>query len=201
MSAEESPLPQETIPAALRRRAVEAPKQPAVIGPVTGRERGRPRQISYGELDRASSEVAYGLAQLGCARGGRVILFVPPSPTLFSLAFGLLRGGFVPVLIDPGIGGERIGDCIRESGATTFIGNLKATLGCRLLRWGQGQLHRFFTIGLGGFRTIRRAGQGAPEGYQLDLEGSEEAAILFTSGSTGQPKGAIYEHRQFSARY
>ncbi|MDD5208666.1 MAG: fatty acid CoA ligase family protein [Elusimicrobiales bacterium] len=174
--------------------AAAMPDSPAVID--------GDRAISFRDLELEISRLAAGLSAAGIKPGLRAALMVPPSIEFVALTFALFRAGAVIVLIDPGIGPANMRACLEESKPEAFIGVPKAHAARLLLRWAAKSIRVRITVGRkwlwGGFTLadIRRLGEGAA------APGSavETAAILFTSGSTGAPKGAVYTHSMFSAQ-
>jgi len=175
------------------------PDTRAIIFPQEG------RSLTFRELDRDSDRLAAGLGSIGIVRGTRVALLVPPSPELFALTFALFKAGAVPVFIDPGIGARNMKGCLAEAEPEAFIGIPRAQLARRLLGWGKKTIKILVTVGggrLGGgipMDELLRAAQDTPF-VAAETGRSEIAAILFTSGSTGPPKGAIYTHGTFAAQ-
>ncbi|AKS42777.1 fatty acid CoA ligase family protein [Wenzhouxiangella marina] len=162
------------------------------------------QRYSYRELDELSSRLAAGLAQEGIRPGTRVAFMVPPSLEFFALFFALFKAGCVPVLIDPGIGLKPLKACLGEAEPEVFIGITKAQIARLVLGWARGSVKRTITVGprvfwLGTrYKTLRGGelrGFVAPE-----VDPEDPAAILFTSGSTGIPKGVVYRHRHFAAQ-
>ncbi len=175
------------------------PDTPAIIFPQ------EKRSLTFLELDRDSNRIAAGLARIGVGRGTRVALLVPPSPDLFALTFALFKAGSVPVFIDPGIGARNMKGCLAEAEPVAFIGIPKAHVARRLLGWGRASIRINVVVGGGSFwggvplDTVRRSLGMAP--FVAPETGRDDiAAILFTSGSTGAPKGVIYTHGTFAAQ-
>jgi len=161
--------------------------------------------ITFRELDQESDRIADGLGQIDIGRGTRVALMVPPSPELFSITFALFKSGAVPVFIDPGIGTQNLKGCLAEAAPEAFIGIPKPHLARRLFGWGRNSIRINVVVGGGSFwggipldRLRSRA--EAASFVSAETRRDDLAAILFTSGSTGPPKGAIYSHGTFAAQ-
>lgn len=193
----------------LRRRAAETPHTPALYVPSEPvRDTGDTphRTLTFGELNADADALAHGFAAAGVKPGDRVAVMVPPGADFFALAFALLRRRAVPVLIDPGMGVKNLGNCLAEADPAAFVGIPKAHLARRLFGWLRGR--PLLTVNVGGWRFfckhrldgLRRIGRDRGPWNDAEPASDETAAILFTSGSTGPAKGAVYTHGIFAAQ-
>jgi acyl-CoA synthetase (AMP-forming)/AMP-acid ligase II len=160
--------------------------------------------ISFKEFARETNNISRGLLASGFEAGDRVVLMVPPGLDLFALCFAFMQSGIIPVLIDPGIGIHNLKKCIGDAQPNGFIGITKAHAARVLLGWGRSTIRKKVTIGSrlfwGGslLKKIKTAGGSDAPPLFIDTQPDDLAAILFTSGSTGFPKGVMYTHNNFS---
>jgi len=190
------------IAAALPTLARERPDQVAMRCP--GRKGNYQATLTYRELDTRSDAIAAGLATRGIVRGTRTVVMVRPTPEFFLLMFALFKAGAVPVLVDPGIDRRMLRQCLEEAQPEAFIGIALAQCARRLLGWAK-QARIGITTGRYAILADTTLGQVERDGLgaapQLaDTHGDDLAAIVFTSGSTGAPKGVVYRHRHFVAQ-
>jgi acyl-CoA synthetase (AMP-forming)/AMP-acid ligase II len=198
------PRPPESrnIAAALPRLARERPEQVAIRCPGPG---GRYEfALTYAQLDARSDAIATGLAMRGIARGTRTVVMVRPTPEFFLLMFALFKAGAVPVLVDPGIDKRALKQCLDEAQPDAFIGIPLALLAKTLFAWAKSARIRISTgarawLADATLAEVERDGANAPPQLAA-TQPDDVAALLFTSGSTGVPKGVVYRHRHFVAQ-
>lgn len=179
--------------------AVAAPRR---RGPIRTRS---PSKIDYDsvtfqQLEAMSNQIANGIRGLGVRPGTRLALLVPPGIDFVAHVFGLFKAGVVVVLIDPGMGKRNLIRCLSEASPEGIVGIPRAHL-ARLLfhqRFPGCKVNvvvgkRFWPGCHAAESFTRQPSEFAP----LDISREHPAAIIFTTGSTGPPKGVLYRHRVF----
>lgn len=163
------------------------------------------RHVTWRRLDDRVRRLAAGLRRVGVRTGDRVSLLIPPGPTLSAVVYACLRIGAVVVVADAGLGIRGLTRAVRGSWPDVVIGELPGLAAARALGWpgvriSAGRLPAATRAALGVSHSLgeilaRGTGAALPEEPGPD----DDAAILFTSGSTGPAKGVAYTHGQLAA--
>jgi olefin beta-lactone synthetase len=188
----------------LPQMAAQLPDTPALKIPRGRTADGRIDYLvlSFAELDAEVDAWVERLSSKGVHPGDRVLLMVRQGLPLIAAAFALFKHGAVPIVIDPGMGLKSFLSCVKRSRPAALLGIPLAQAVSHVFRpafssvqtriWASGSpLARLSPIEKS--KSLRRT---APCVRPPD----ELAAILFTSGSTGAPKGVCYEHGMFQAQ-
>lgn len=182
------------------------PHRRAVIYPASRDAAGRVAyaHLTFAQLNHECDRYADGLYRYGIRKGVKTLLMVRPSLEFIALAFALFKTGAVPILIDPGMGVMNVLKCVAGVGPEAVVAVPEVHAAKTLLGWyfrsvkysvivGKNWLWRGITLD-----NIKKHGRAPFE--TVETAGSDPAAILFTSGSTGPAKGVLYEHRMFGAQ-
>ncbi|MDR1496821.1 MAG: AMP-binding protein [Puniceicoccales bacterium] len=155
----------------------------------------RYRAYSFADLDRLSDAAANHFAQRGILPNQRTLLLARPGIELISSMFALLKLGAVPVAIDPGMGMRAFLRCIKNIRPSALVGSFTALALTRLFPRTFADVRA--RIRIDSFKTLP---PNTSERPLFNASSASPAAILFTSGSTGAPKGACYTHGMLDAQ-
>ncbi|MEV5414527.1 amino acid adenylation domain-containing protein, partial [Thermopolyspora sp. NPDC052614] len=183
----DAPIPDLTVPELFERQAAAAPEAVAVIGD--------DRSLTYRELDERADAVARGLAGRGVGPESIVAVALPRSPELVVALLGVWKSGAAYLPIDPGFPAHRLGHVLADARPALLVAapaaeEPKAPAADGVERVG---VERVDVAGLVA-EANRRTGGSARRDRRVARPGNA-AYVMYTSGSTGEPKGVIVTHR------
>jgi len=138
-------------------------------------------RLSYSELERLSERIASHLMKNGIGKGSAVPILVTRSEMMSLAALGVLRSGASYQPLDPGYPGERLSFMIEDSKAEFLIAERKLV---SLIPGYRGKI--LYTDEI---MSLEEGPLPPPPSPQDDF------ILLYTSGTTGKPKGAVLMHR------
>ncbi|WP_028923381.1 acyl-CoA synthetase [Pseudonocardia acaciae] len=156
------------------RRARKTPDKTAVI-------HGEAR-LSYRELHERAVRLAHGLRGLGLRRGDRVAYLGPNHPSFLETLFAAGMNGMVFVPLNMRLTGAELSYCLADSGASVLVsapGHAAELTGRRVSLDGE-------------YEPLLAAASTEPVDEPVTLD--DPCMIMYTSGTTGRPKGAVLSH-------
>lgn len=194
---------------AVDRHALEDPNRAAIIYEADNPEDGR--IITYGELLREVSRLAYALKQMGVRKGDTVAIYMPMIPEAIVAFLAIVRLGAVHTVVFAGFSAESLRDRVQDANAKVVITTDEGKRGGKSIATKKivddalAQCPNVTNV-----LVYRRTGGDVPMKEGRDLWWHEELAkypayipcelvssedplfLLYTSGSTGKPKGVMH---------
>lgn len=189
-----------TLPAILARQAQQRPQQVAL--------RDGKHSVTYAELAAESDRIGLRLQLMGLPKGTRIAILDHDSARLFAIVFGIAKAGCVIVGMNWRLGPNEIAFQLQDAEVELlFVGSRFVATGCTA----QASCQRLATIvqidevATTGAEVIPFADWLAGDGgaaapvAEVAIEREDIAVQMYTSGTTGKPKGVMLAHRSFVA--
>ncbi|GAA2638471.1 FadD3 family acyl-CoA ligase [Dactylosporangium fulvum] len=196
------PLAARTIPDLVRAGAVHFRDREAIVDGAV--------RLTYAQLGEEVNRFAAALAARGVGKGDRVALWAPNSWRWIVAALGIVTAGGVLVPLNTRFKGAEAGYILRRGGARLllvedgFLGNRyveSLTAAAETHESGTSDLPDIVTFDQWEEFVGGGAASGGAAGPDVTVTPDDLSDLFFTSGTTGQPKGAMLTHRQSTELY
>jgi acyl-CoA synthetase (AMP-forming)/AMP-acid ligase II len=196
------PEPGRTLPDQLRLMAAAFPDEVAftnvALDPTGGPSAA---DLTFGGWEAASNRLARWLVVRGVGHGDRVAIHVPPEePDRFLVAYSAVhKAGAVAVPTSTRLVARELGYVLAHAGAVAAISGASSTPALVAARAELPELRHLVTTGpsdLGPDLTPWADATDADDGsFQIPVDADAMADLMYTSGTTGRPKGVVVRHR------
>ncbi len=165
----------------VRAAAAATPDKPALVA--------HRQTTTWAELDSLVSAAANGLRALGLVPGDRVAVHLGNVPEFAVVYFGALRAGLVALLVNTGYTAAELTHVLGDSGARAIV------TGSSTAETVAGMVEHVIVAGSPAYADL--VADRTP--FPTEGGGEDLAALLYTSGTSGRPKGAMLSHRALLA--
>ncbi|MFZ3322346.1 MAG: acyl-CoA synthetase [Usitatibacter sp.] len=153
--------------------------------------------ITYGDLSRRTSRFAQLLRNLGIAAGDRVLVRLPNSIDYPTAFLGAMKRGAIAVPTSTLLTSDEVRYLLEDSGAAALVIDAAAWDGMRATLEGAGALRHVIVAGEALERRLASIDSVEPSHA---TRSDDPAYLVYTSGTTGYPKGVLHAHRSLAGR-
>src|SRR5215475_14273492 len=175
-----------------------AEKEPNRLAILHVRPDGRDDQVTYGWLRETSNRLANVLRAQGIARGDRIAILLPQSPEVAAIHVAIYKLGAVALPLAVLFGTDALSYRLQNSGAAALITNARGVERIAEIRTEIPALKMMLSLdgpadGVLGFADV--LARASPDFAPVDTSADDPAMMVYTSGTTGHPKGGLHGQR------
>ncbi len=162
------------------------------------------RVVSFAELNRQVNRAANGLARLGVGPGRGVSIMMPNSPEWLFAYWGVIKLSAYAVPVNGGLRGEGLRHVLDHSDSSVLVCHPEYVEAIEAVRGSLTKLEHLVINTLdeapeyeapAGFLTLAELMDGSPENPNVEIEDGAISGLMYTSGTTGAPKGVVQRYR------
>ncbi|MET9712371.1 acyl-CoA synthetase [Nocardiopsis alba] len=187
-----SPITSSTVDGVLHRSATRTPERTALIF--------EERSWTYAELDDAVTRAAAHLISLGATKGDRIAAYGRNSDAYLIGYLACARAGLVHVPVNFALQGEELAYLLEQSGSTMVLVDPALRSAVDALRSRTG-VERVLELREGPGSLLAQASEGPVPELDVEVTDTDLVQLLYTSGTTSRPKGAMMTHRALVHEY
>jgi acyl-coenzyme A synthetase/AMP-(fatty) acid ligase len=157
-------------------------------------------QLTYGELDRLINRVAGGLLRRGLKRGEVLSLFLPSVPELIIGYLAAVRAGLTVNVVNAMLREQEVAYILKDCATRAVLVDTKRLSILEAIRPEVESLRKVIVLGKSGnnqydtYESLLDSGQDQFE--PVDFQDGDLCHLMYTSGTTGRPKGVMATHRK-----
>lgn len=162
-------------------------------------EAGNKKKYTFEELAILSNKFGNLLKDFGVRRGDRVFIFLPRVPELYIAFLGILKIGAIAGTLFSAFQERALSDRLENSGACVVVTNMELKTRLDKVRRKLPELKHILTVDTPDF--IKSLAHVSDELHVTQLNPDDYAFMLYTSGTTGKPKGVMHCHQAVMSEY